>query len=188
LVEVGLRNWFEMNLRSIGDLSLVPSILVHAAWQEFMRDPGSYSAFCASTIGYDLPSVPALDVIPGEPPTRTQALRRAYEVGLLIQGSKTRDRVPLIFRVDFEAGLKTAVRWTWCHSPGDHTPCVAGGGQVCARHVLHPRRPLTGRRYQGTSSHSGISGGWGISGGGGDGGGWGGGNGGGFGGDGGGGF
>jgi hypothetical protein len=183
LVEVGLRNWFEMNLRSVGDLNVVPSILVHAAWQEFMRDPGSYSAFCTSTIGYDLPSVPALDVIPGEPPTRTEALRRAYEVGVLIQGSKARGRVPLIFRVDFEAGLRDALWWTWCDSSGDHASCVAEVGRVCARHVLHPRRPVTRTSHRGTSGHSGSYGG------GGDGGGWGGwGDGGGFGGYGGGGF
>ena len=68
LVEAGLRQWFEMDLRSVSGLRVVPSIVVHAAWQEFMRDPGSYSAFCASALGYDLPSVPALDVVPGEPP------------------------------------------------------------------------------------------------------------------------
>jgi hypothetical protein len=168
LVEGGLRQWFEMNLRAAGDLKLVPSILVHAAWQEFMLDSNSYSAFCASAIGYDLASVPALSAMPGEEyPYTTAALRRAYEAGLLVEGSKARDRVPLIFRVDSEAGLRDAVRWTWCFAPGDHTPCVAAADLICARHVLRPRRLVTGG-YRGMSGGGGDgAGGWGDGGGGG---------------------
>jgi hypothetical protein len=172
LLEAGLRNWFEMNLCSAGDLKVVPSILVHAAWQEFMLRPGSYRAFCDSTIGYDLPSVPALEVTRGDAPTQTETPRRAYEVGLLIEGSTACERISLIFSCDLEAGMKDAVWWTWCYSSGAHTPFVAGVGRVCARHVPHPRRPVTGRRPGRTSGH------WGISGGGVDGGGWGGGDGG----------
>jgi hypothetical protein len=168
LVEMGLRNWFEMNLRRAGDLIVLPSILVHAAWHEFMRDSSSYSAFCASAIGYDLRSVPALHAIPGEHPTTTRFLRKAYEAGLLIEGSKSPDKIPLIFRVDFEAGLKNAVCWTWCYSPSDDDPCVAAAGVVCARHVLRTRRRVTGGGYWGISDGGGDgAGGWGGDGGGG---------------------
>jgi hypothetical protein len=102
-----------MNLRAPGDLKVVPSILVHAAWREFMLDPGSYSAFCASAIGYDLLSVPALEAIAGEAPTRPYALRKAYEAGLMIEGSKARDRIPLIFE--------------WISKPASRTRCGGSG-------------------------------------------------------------
>jgi hypothetical protein len=142
LVEVGLRHWFEMNLcsplHSRGGLPVVPSVLVHAAWQQFMRDPISYSAFCAAAIGYDLVGVPAIDITPYGVPAQARALQKAYELALLVERSPARERIPLIFRVDFEAGLKTAVWWTWCDAPPDDPLCGADMGQVCAHHVLHP--------------------------------------------------
>ena len=126
-VEAAARQWFRLFARRPSSSLAVPSVLVGDWWREFVRHEREYAAFVEAAVGRALPYSDAAGTIAA---TYREA-RRDEKADL-----------PLIFRVDQEAGVPDARRYL--ADCGGRGQCFDVAGVVCLQHLGGPGRATRG--------------------------------------------
>ncbi|NHC15622.1 glycine-rich domain-containing protein [Motilibacter deserti] len=135
LVVAGLRQWFRLAARAPGAARAMPSPLVDDLWHELVLHTRDYADFCSDVLGRFLHHVPesamaATDVLAN----RTDVLQATYAAAVADEGLPS-GGLPLLFRVDAEAGGGTGPRYVgFC---GGAYSCAAPAGVTCVEHLLH---------------------------------------------------
>jgi hypothetical protein len=126
-VEDAARQWFRLFARHPRGARPVPSVLVAAWWREFARWEREYAEFCGLAVGRVLP----VDEVAGGLAVTYRQAREDEPGGL-----------PLIFRVDMEAGVPDARRYV--ADCGGRGQCWTVPGAVCLQHVGGVGRSVRG--------------------------------------------
>ncbi|MFG1607533.1 hypothetical protein [Actinoplanes sp. NPDC049265] len=118
LVEAAARQWFRLFARHPRGARSVPSVLVTDWWREFVRHEREYAEFTAAAAGRPLPFAEVSGAL-----AVTYRQARADEPAGL----------PLLFRVDGEAGVPDARRYL--ADCGGRGQCWPVPGATCLQHL-----------------------------------------------------
>jgi len=168
LVEAAARQWFRIvACRPRTELSM-PSTLVDDLWHEFMLHTREYAEFCDAAFGRFLHHQPETAMSPGQAvANRSDRLVLTLRLAQQDEGSEPA-ALPLLFRVDRDAGLKDGRRYL--ADCGGRGLCHSMPNTVCLQHLnglgkAPPRKGIShgGPTYVGGTDGGGCGGGCGST-------------------------
>jgi hypothetical protein len=137
LIEAATRQWFRiLARRPTARLWLsMPSTLADDMWHEFLLHTRDYAVFCDTAFGRFIHHVPESAITPEDAvPSSTNRLLATLR--LAREDENNPSALPVLFRVDHEAGLQQARRYI--SNCGGHDECYAASAidLVCLHHLV----------------------------------------------------
>lgn len=137
LVEAATRQWFRiLARRPIDRLRLsMPSTLADDMWHEFLLHTRDYAAFCDTAFGRFLHHVPESAMTPEEAvPSYSSRLLATLRLARADENNPS--ALPVLFRVDHEAGLQDARRYILRCDGQDECCAASTVDLVCLHHLV----------------------------------------------------
>jgi hypothetical protein len=137
LIEAATRQWFRiLARRPTTRLRLsMPSMLADDMWHEFLLHTRDYAAFCDTAFGRFLHHIPESAMTPDEavasPTSRLLATLR-----LAREDENNPSALPMLFRVDHEAGLHEARRYVVKCGGQEECSVASSVDLVCLYHLV----------------------------------------------------
>jgi hypothetical protein len=163
LVEAAARQWFRIVASQPRSELSMPSRLVDDLWHEFMLHTRDYAAFCKAAFGRFLHHQPETAMSP-----KRAAANHSKQLVLTLRLTQADEHcpptdLPLLFRVDREAGLKDYRKYL--ADCGGRGQCYSMPNTTCLQHITGLGKPirLNTRSSAGSPAYGGGTGGYGVT-------------------------